>query len=146
MQLLSGKAPIVSLEQLAYDCRLMNAAAKMPGGARQLGTWLAASDAPLDVQAYILHPEVVLRLSEIIAAESEPYQQTLAAVRGAIAEIRHGIKDGLVNVADREVPWIDRLEEALDHMPTAEGGLIEQMLADPMVCKRFLPEEYGIDA
>jgi methanol--5-hydroxybenzimidazolylcobamide Co-methyltransferase len=70
VRLLSGPAPTVSLEQLAYDCRLMNTAlAKGQGEARQLRDWLVESDAALDPQAYVLRPDVVSRLSQRIVAE-----------------------------------------------------------------------------
>ncbi len=144
VQLLSGKAPVVSLEQLAYDCRLMNTAAKTARGASQLSNWLAESDAPLNVQAYVLHPNVVLRLSETIMSQSDRYQQTLTAASATIQEIKDAIKDGRVRVSKREVPWLDRMAEAVGDMPDTEEKLIEEMLADPEVRDRFHPEEYGI--
>ncbi len=144
VQLLSGKAPVVSMEQLVYDCRLMNTAAKTEGGARQLRDWLTDSDAPIDAQAYILRPDVVLRISEKIAQSNDPYEQTLLASEAAINELRDGIENKKVSVAEREKPWIDIMEMALEDMPRTESALIEEMLAEPDADK-FLPEEYGIE-
>lgn len=143
VQLLSGKAPVVSMEQLVYDCRLMNTAAQSAGGARQLRDWLTDSDAPIDAQAYILRPDVVLRISERIAQSNDPYQQTLLAAAAAINELRDGIENKKVHVAEREASWLDIMEMALEDLPDSESGLIEEMLAEPDADK-FSPEEYGI--
>lgn len=55
-------APTVSMEQLIYDCRLMNEAAAR-GFNLKLRDLLADSDSRLDVQAYVLRPDVVLDIS-----------------------------------------------------------------------------------
>jgi len=89
VQLLSGKAPVVSMEQLAYDCRLMNVAGATPEGARQLRDWLSDSDSALDAQAYVLRPDVVLRLAATIAGEGDPYRQTLILCGAALDYSAH---------------------------------------------------------
>ncbi|MDD5705453.1 MAG: methyltransferase MtaB domain-containing protein, partial [Kiritimatiellae bacterium] len=53
LKLLGGMAPTCYLEQLIYDCRLMNVA-PADGGARRLRDWLVRSDAGIDPQAWIL--------------------------------------------------------------------------------------------
>ena len=56
--LLGGMAPTCYVEQLIYDCRLMNEAlADGAEAAGQLRRWLVRSDARLDPQAYILTPD-----------------------------------------------------------------------------------------
>ena len=146
VQLLSGKAPTVSVEQLIYDCRLMNtAAASSPEDARRMRDWLVESDAPLDLQAYVLRPEVVLRISERIAPVADPYRQTRAAVIAALDEIRNGRDRGLVKIPERELPWIDMMEVALESVPDSADEMIEQMI--PWVdTERCVLEEYGIDS
>jgi len=143
VQLLSGKAPIVSMEQLAYDCRLMNTAAAQ-NGQHQLRDWLSDSDSKLDVQAYVLRPDVVLRLAKKISAETNPYKQTLIACSVALEEIREGIESEAVNVSEREQGWLDLMEMALEDTPSEESALIEEMLKSPEASS-FLPEEYGIN-
>src|SRR6516165_694687 len=55
IKLLGGMAPTCYVEQLIYDCRLMNQAlAEGPQAALQLRQWMVDSDAALDPQAYIL--------------------------------------------------------------------------------------------
>lgn len=143
VQLLSGRAPVVSMEQLVYDCRLMNIAAKTPGGAAQLRDWLSDSDSGLDVQAYVLRPDVVLRLASTIVGESDPYRQTLILCEAALNELRDGVARGAVRLADREMPWLDIMQMALEECPASGEALAEQVLAE-IGEGVFLPEEYGL--
>ncbi len=144
VQLLSGKAPTVSTEQLIYDCRLLNvASASSPEDALRLRDWLIASDASLDPQAYVLRPDVVLRICEKLAPITDPYLQTRAAVAAALEEIRTGMENGQVNIPEREKSWMDMLEVALEDIPESEEIMIEEMqpLVDPAKCAL---EEYGV--
>jgi len=144
VRLLSGPAPTVSLEQLAYDCRLMNTAlAKGRGEARQLRDWLVESDAALDPQAYVLRPDVVLRLSKQIIAEKSAYPRTRRAVLATMDELRQAHQTGAVRIPAREVRWLDILQRQADSLPESETDFVQEMLAtiEPGV---FLPEEYGL--
>ena len=146
VQLLSGRAPTVSVEQLIYDCRLMNvAAASSPADALRMRDWLVASDASLDPQAYVLRPDVVLRISEKLAAEPDPYLQTRTAVAVALEEIKRGLDAGEVKIPERETCWIDMMEMALDDIPESEDQLIAEMIPHVDASKCAL-EEYGIEA
>ncbi len=65
IKLLSGMAPTVSMEQLIFDCRLMNEATKHGNETRLLmRNLLADSDSKFDPQAYVLRPDVVLDISQ----------------------------------------------------------------------------------
>jgi methanol--5-hydroxybenzimidazolylcobamide Co-methyltransferase len=144
IQMLSGRAPVVSLEQLVYDCRLMNTAASAsPADARRLRDWLADSDSALDPQAYVLRPDVVLRLAKAIAGEATPFRQTKAAVLAALEEIETAYHEGRVHLDVREVPWIEMLKDQAQTIPDDEQQLIQKCL--PLIeAGRFRPEEYGI--
>ena len=63
VRLLSGNAPEVFTELLAYDCRLMNTAAATEGGALQMRNWMTASDEWLSPQAAVLSPEATIRIA-----------------------------------------------------------------------------------
>lgn len=144
VQLLSGKAPVVSVEQLIYDCRLMNvASASSAADALRLRDWLTASDSARDPQAYVLRPDVVLRICEKLAPITNPYQQTRTAVAVAIEELKKGLEDGLVKIPAREAAWVDMMDMALEDIPETEEKLIEEVipLVDPAKCAL---EEYGI--
>ncbi|NLG25017.1 MAG: methanol--corrinoid methyltransferase [Clostridiales bacterium] len=142
IKLLADMAPTVSMEQLIYDCRLMNQAGHRDDDARLLQKWLADSDSPLSAQAYVLRPDVVLKLSAAIAAQTDPYKRSLAGARAAIAELRDAHSDGRVLLPGREVKWIDLIEAQLDEAPESERESIEAHL--PILEGKFLPREYGI--
>lgn len=143
VRLLSTYAPTVCLEQLTYDCRLLNVAGKDAMDARRMRDWLSASDAPLDPQAHVLRPDVVLRLSAEIMAEPTPYLRTRRAVQAALAELQRAHQAKELRVPAREKPWFDLMQEQADALPQDEGKLIEAMMHEP-VAERFLPMEYGL--
>lgn len=144
LRLLSTFAPIVSLEQLAYDCRLANtAAAHSLDDARRLRDWLVDSDARLDPQAHVLRPDVVLRLSGEIMREAAPYLRTRRAVQATLAELRRAHESDGLRIAPRELRWLARLEAEAASLPEREEDLLEEMLQTPLAGK-FLPEEYGL--
>ena len=144
VRLLSTNAPTVSLEQLVYDCRLMNVAASHPGGAQTLRDWLAESDAPRDAQAFVLRPDVVLRVSGAIAAESTPYRRTRAAVLASVDELRRGLASGELSIPANEKRWLDRLAREAENLPEDEDRFIAEMM--PVLANApYLPEEYCLD-
>lgn len=144
VQLLSGKAPTVSMEQLIYDCRLMNTArASSEADAHRLRDWLVESDSALDPQAYVLRPDVVLRISEKLVAAPNPYAQTRLAAQCAVEELRAGYEQGAVRISDRDAPWIDMMAMALEDIPETEEELIDAIRPEinPEICDL---REYGI--
>jgi methanol--5-hydroxybenzimidazolylcobamide Co-methyltransferase len=144
VRLLSTYAPIVSLEQLAYDCRLLNvASSRSKEDARRMRDWLVESDAGLDPQAWVLRPDVVLRIAEKIAAEPTPYLQTRAAAHGAVEELSVAIRAGALKLNARETQWLDKLRKSIEELPDKESELIEEMMASPLASK-FVAEEYGL--
>lgn len=143
VRLLSAFAPTVSLEQLAYDCRLKNVAAGRAGGALQMRDWLVESDAPLDPQAWVLRPDVVLALSAEIIAEPTPYLKTRRAVLSGIAELRRARSAGTLHIAAQETRWLDRFEKEAASLPESEETFIAEMKAQ-LVDAAWLPAEYGL--
>lgn len=144
VRLLSAFAPTVSLEQLAYDCRLMNVArARGPLDARRLRDWLVESDARLDPQAHVLRPDVVLRLAGQIMQEQTPYQRTRRAVRAALDELARAHQQQEVTIAPREVRWLDNLRKQADALPEDEQELIAEM-SQSAEAASFLPGEYEL--
>ena len=144
VRLLSAGAPTVSLEQLAYDCRLMNtASAHSPADARRLRDWLVESDSARDPQAFVLRPDVVLRISKKIMQQPSPYLQTRAAVAAAVNELKEAHKGGVLHIPANELSWLARLENEAAELPENEGALIEEMAKTP-VAEKFLMAEYGL--
>ncbi|MBU6401892.1 MAG: methanol--corrinoid methyltransferase [Verrucomicrobia bacterium] len=144
VRLLSANAPTVSLEQLAYDCRLLNAAtAHSPADARRLRDWLVDSDAARDPQAHVLRPDVVLQLARRIGSEATPYRQTRCAMIAAVDELERAQREGELELPPREGRWLHALKQQADALPETEQGLIDQMLPaiDPA---KVLLAEYGL--
>jgi methanol--5-hydroxybenzimidazolylcobamide Co-methyltransferase len=123
VRLLSGNAPEVFTELLAYDCRLMNAAAGQ-GGALQMRDWLTASDEWLSPQAVVLSPAATIRIAGAIVAENTPYRQTVAAGRVAVDLLKEGAAAEKLHLSRKEQQWLQRIESALYELPAEESVLL----------------------
>jgi methanol--5-hydroxybenzimidazolylcobamide Co-methyltransferase len=146
VRLLAGMAPTCYMEQLIYDCRLMNRAlAEGKAAALTLRRWLVDSDAGLDPQAWVLTPENVLAVARSVVAAPSHYQAGVAAARTALACLRAGHAAGLLKIAPRELGYLDSMSAQLDELPPDEAEFIarQMSLADP---EKYLPAEYGLKA
>jgi methanol--5-hydroxybenzimidazolylcobamide Co-methyltransferase len=127
VRLLSGNAPEAFTELLAYDCRLMNAAAARQGGNLILRDWLTASDEWLSPQAAVLSPEATLRIATAIVAADSPYRRTVAAGRAAVSILTEGAAREKLRLSRKEQQWLARIEAALDSLPEEEEALAVAM-------------------
>ena len=132
VRLLSGNAPEVYTELLAYDCRLMNAAAASRDGALQLRNWMTASDEWLSPQAAVLSPEATIKIASAIVGEDTPYRRTIAAGRAAVEILKEGIAKEKLHLSRKEQQWLTRIDEALYDFPR-----------DEMVLSQNLDAQYG---
>lgn len=142
VKLLSGFAPIVSTEQLIYDCRLMNLAAKK-GHALLFRDLLVESDCYLDPQAYVLRPDVVFEISKAIVSEQSPFLRTLKAARVTLAILRRAVDNKELYLDGREAKWIDILDSQIEDIPEDEEAFIAEMKEEADETK-YNPAEYGI--
>jgi methanol--5-hydroxybenzimidazolylcobamide Co-methyltransferase len=132
------------MEQLIYDCRLMNRAlAEGKTAALTLRRWLVESDAGLDPQAWVLTPDSVLAIARAIVNAPDHYQAGVAAARCAVDLLRAGHAAGRLKIAQRELGFLDSMAAQLDKLPADEAAFIAQQmaLADPT---KYLPVEYGL--
>jgi methanol--5-hydroxybenzimidazolylcobamide Co-methyltransferase len=142
IKLLGGMAPVVSFEQLAYDCRLFNeASARGKDAALLLRDLHADSDSRLDPQAYVLRPDVALRISKEIVAVDGHYRRTKKAAELALAEIAGGHKKGLLALSDREKAELESLTAEVAALPATEGELIDDVLED---CEKLDPRRFDL--
>ncbi len=145
VRLLSASAPIVSMEQLVYDCRLMNKA--IEGGAEEtlrLQRLMVDSDANLDPQAYILSPDVVVRLSEKMSQCDSPLAMTLCAVDETIGELERASEEGRITLNATEARWLGMLSAQRESIPDDEEMMLETLkMTNPEL--NFIPAEYGIE-
>jgi methanol---5-hydroxybenzimidazolylcobamide Co-methyltransferase len=143
VRLLSGNAPEAFAEILAYDCRLMNAAAAK-GGALTLRQWLVDSDEWLSPQAAVLSPAAVVEIAEAIAGADSHYHATIAAGQAVVSVLRRGLASGLLKLNRKELVWLDRIETELSSLPDAEAGLLLEM--GQLHADRFDPLSYGLNS
>jgi methanol--5-hydroxybenzimidazolylcobamide Co-methyltransferase len=144
VKLLGGMAPTVCLEQLVYATRLMNiASAEGREAVRTLQRWWVESDAAFDPQAYVLRPDVVVRLAAQIAAEKTPYLRTRRAALITLADLREQAAQGAFGLSKLELRWLDRLSKQADQLPEDEAEFIAMMRPTVDTTKVRL-EEYGI--
>jgi methanol--5-hydroxybenzimidazolylcobamide Co-methyltransferase len=142
VRLLSGPAPIASLESLAYDCRLFNAALAR-GQELVLRDLHVASDAPLSAQATLMTPEATIALAEALTAEPEPYRRTLAVGRKAFELLADATHDGRLTLSSREQRWLDRLRAAFDSLPASAVELYA--LVKDRYGVLFDPDSYDLE-
>ena len=144
VRLLGGMAPTCYLEQLIYDCRLMNEAlADGADAAGHLRRWLTRSDARLDPQAFILTPESAVAVARAIVEAPDHYAAGKAAATCAVKLLREAHADGCLRLDKREVPMLNLIADAVESLPATEGPFIEQMLGQVDTSK-FLAAEYGL--
>jgi len=123
VRLLSGNAPEVFTELLAYDCRLMNTAAASEGGALQMRNWMIASDEWLSPQAAVLSPDATIKIATAIVSADTPYHRTLAAGRAAVEILKGGIDREQLHISRKEQQWLTRIDDALSTMSEDEETL-----------------------
>ena len=144
IKLLGGMAPTCYMEQLAYDCRLMNTARSHgKASAQQLQHWLVESDVATDPQAFIISPASSVKLAKAIVASNSHYHAGVAVARKAVELLRGAHNQGELRIAPNEVIWFDTLQDTLDELPESESVFIAQQLAVADKTK-FLPAEYGL--
>jgi methanol--5-hydroxybenzimidazolylcobamide Co-methyltransferase len=144
VRLLGGMAPTCYVEQLIYDCRLMNEAlADGPEAAGTLRRWLVRSDARLDPQAYILTPDSAVAVARAIVDAPDSYAAGKAAALTALKLLRDAHGDGCLQLADREIPMLDLIADSVESLPQHEGQFVDQMLG-VVDTSRFIAAEYGL--
>ena len=144
IKLLGGMAPTCYMEQLAYDCRLMNTARSHgKESAQQLQRWLVESDVATDPQAFIISPESSVELARSIVNSDTHYHAGVAVARKAVELLRGAHDQGKLRIAPNEVVWFDSMQDTLDDLPESESEFIARQLA-LADHSRFLPGEYGL--
>ncbi|NLM10541.1 MAG: methanol--corrinoid methyltransferase [Clostridiaceae bacterium] len=145
IRLLGGMAPTVSMEQLSYDCRLMNeASAKGREQVLLLRDMLTDSDSRFDPQAYVLRPDVVLNISKEIVKETGHFNRTKAAAVATIDELKAAASEGKVIIEERELSWLDIIKSQIEAIPRDEEKFIHQMVEEN-ASDKFIPEKYDLN-
>lgn len=144
IKLLGGMAPTCYVEQLIYDCRLMNQAlADGREAALLYRKWMVESDARLDPQAWVLTPDSAIAIASAIVRAPTPLEAGRDAALTAVRLIREAQSTGRLKLPDREKPWLDRIQKAVESIPSSEREFVGQMMAEVDTTK-FVAEDYEI--
>ena len=144
IKLLSGYAPVVSLEQLVYDTRLMNEAIR-DGRAtvNKLQDLLASSDTYFDPQALILAPVNVIEISREIVKGSNYIDATVRGCLKGLEIIENALETEQLKRDEREEVWMDTIKQELLSIPIDEESFVEEIL--PTIDQdKILLDEYGL--
>ena len=141
VRLLSGNAPEVFAELLEYDCRLMNAASAK-GQAKALRDLLTLSDEWLSPQAAVLSPSATIEIARAIVAKTDPYERAVAAGKAAVSILERGRRAGQLALARKEAQWLERIDEALELLPSDWRELQAQI--EPQYGHLYDKESYGL--
>lgn len=139
VKLLSGYAPEVFSEILAYDCRLMNKALDY-GDETTLQKLMIESDVHKNVQALMISPNSSYRIAKSIIAEDSDFERTRAAGLTGCEIIREGLK-GDLRLSDLEIQYLDRIENELERL-SSEDVVLKWAL--PNYKEIFIESEYGL--
>jgi methanol--5-hydroxybenzimidazolylcobamide Co-methyltransferase len=131
------------MEQLVYATRLLNQATKA-GQPTLLRDWLVASDMGQDPQAYVLRPDLVLKLAAEIVAEPTAYLRTRRAALASLAALTEGQEQGAFALTKPERNWLSRLSEQAEALPEDEEAFVATMAAGADTAKVRL-DQYGIN-
>lgn len=142
VRLLSDIGPVVGIEQLIYDCRLMNLA-KKKGYGITFRDLLAESDSPFDPQAYVLRPDVAFEISKELVKAKTPFLRTKAGAKLAIDAIRKAVDTKEVFIAEREKNWLDIMDSQVTAIPDDEEKFWHEIKGE-LDLSTFIPSEYGL--
>jgi methanol--5-hydroxybenzimidazolylcobamide Co-methyltransferase len=145
LKLLAGYTEVISLEQLAYDCRLMNLAKQRgPETALLLRDLNADSDSAFDPQAFILRPESAIEIAKgIVSEKNNHYLRAKKAAAVTLDVIRKGYDAKKLILNDRELLYLDQLSEQIAALETDEGAFIER-LTKASKSSKFDPAVYEL--
>jgi len=138
IKLLSGMAPTAGYEQLQYDCRMFNLA-KEKGIGLQLRDVLVDSDSHLDPHGWILRPDVVLATSAEIIKEDTYYGRLKNAAAATVKSMRGAIDSGQLKVNQREIAYLDIMDEQLAAMPADVNKFSDEIIP---TLEKYKPEMY----
>ncbi len=144
IKLLSGYAPVVSLEQLVYDTRLMNEAIRDgKSTVNKLQDLFASSDTYFDPQALILAPVNVIEISREIVKGSNYIDATVKGCLKGMEIIENALETEQLKPDEREEVWMGTIKEELLSIPIEEDVFVEEIL--PTINRdKILLEEYGL--
>jgi methanol--5-hydroxybenzimidazolylcobamide Co-methyltransferase len=140
VKLLADYAPTVFTEILAYDCRIMNQSIK-DGTQGLLKELFIKSDKFKNVQAFVISPEVSMEIAKSIILYEDDFLRTRAAGLTACDLIQKAVENKDLNLNDRELKWLDKIEFEIEKFDNEEAVIKASM---PLYGELISLEEYKI--
>lgn len=84
-----------------------------------------------------------MAIAQAIVNAPNAYNAGKAAALTALRLLRDAHRDGALNIHPREVPWLDRLQKAVEALPASEPAFIDEMMAEADTTK-FVAADYNI--
>lgn len=144
IKLLADFAPVVYMEQLQYDVRLMNQAVKEGRESMlMLQRLFVNSDISYDPQAFILAPKNVIEISKEIVKGENYIDATKRGCLKGIELIEDAIESGQLINDPKETEWIQILKDDIASLPNDESKFVEEILPT-LEPNKFILSEYGL--
>jgi methanol---5-hydroxybenzimidazolylcobamide Co-methyltransferase len=144
VKLLADIAPVVYMEQLQYDVRLMNQA--ISEGKESIATLkrlFVNSDVSFDPQAFVLDPVNVVEISKEIVQGSSSINATKRGCLKGIELIEQAISTGALLDDKKESAWIAILKDEIASIPDSESDFVEEIV--PTLDRdKIILSEYGL--
>ncbi|MBX7256414.1 MAG: hypothetical protein K1Y02_08635 [Candidatus Hydrogenedentes bacterium] len=141
VQLFGGFSPEVSLEQLWYDCKLMNEATRS-GDAVRVRDLLTLSDVRTSAEALVLAPESCMRIAKAIISTPDRLQRAHRAAKEALAIIDEAAGEGRLSIPEVEQNWIGMIRAGMDEFESLGDGAAAHYAKQ--YAHLFVPSEYGL--
>lgn len=141
VQLFGGYSPEVMLEQLWYDCKLMNQATAS-GNALVLRDMLSESDIHTSAEALMLAPSSCIRLAKSIVRSTDYAERAFNAAAEALQIMDDALSTGSLTIPDRERPWLDMIKCSLDEYHSLGDSRTQHYSS--LYRDKFISMEYGL--
>ncbi len=145
-QLFGGHTPETCLEELWYDCKLLNTARQHGEGDVMAGL-LTESDVTTSAEALVLSPLAAIQIGQAIVHATHVYDDYASraynAAREAVTLLREATESGRMRLHPMEAPWLDIIEGGLDEFDGLDGKVLDHYMKQYE--KEFIPAEYGLE-
>ena len=113
------------------------------GQANMMRDLMVESDCFLDPQAYIMRPDVAMKIAAEVVKTQDAFSRTVNTARIALDILNDAVKKKELVIDERDLKYIDILRDQIDEIPEDEEEFIAEM-RDEVDADKFIPEEYGL--
>ena len=90
----------------------------------------------------MLSPAATIEIARAIVGKTDPYDRTVAAGKAAVALLERGWRDGRLALSRKEAQWLERIDEALQALPSDWRELQAQI--EPQYGQFYDKGSYGL--